>query len=71
MYVFGSGGIGGEGGEWMRGLCLGFTNPVGRRGVLEMCLCLGCGGVGDKAGEWVRGLELGLKSGVVLCLCDL
>ena len=34
----------------MRELGLGFTNPVGTGGVLEMCLCLGCGGVG---GEWV------------------
>ena len=31
----------------MRGLCLGFTNPVGTGGVLDACLC--CGGVG---GEW-------------------
>ena len=29
MYVFGRGGVGGKGGEWMRGLGLGFTNPVG------------------------------------------
>ena len=43
------GGVGGEGGEWMRELGLGFTNPVGARGV-----CFGCGGVG---GEWVCGLE--------------
>ena len=36
----------------MRGLDLGlgFTNPVGTGGVLDVCLCLGCGGVG---GEWV------------------
>ena len=26
-------GVGGEGGEWMRGLGLGFTNPVGTGGV--------------------------------------
>ena len=44
------GGVGGEGGEWMRGLGLGFTNPLGTGGVLDMCLCFGCGGVG---GEWV------------------
>ena len=36
--------VGGEGGEWMRELCLGFTNPVGTGGVLDMCF--GCGGVG-------------------------
>ena len=36
----------GVGVEWVRGLCLGFTNPVGAWGVLDMCLCLGCGAVG-------------------------
>ena len=30
--------VGGEGGEWMRGLGLCFTNPVGTGGVLDMCL---------------------------------
>ena len=40
------GGVGGEGGEWMRELGLGFTNPVGTGGVLDVCLCFGCGGVG-------------------------
>ena len=45
MYVFGSGqGVGGEGAEWMRELGLGFTNPLGTGGVLDMCF--GCGGVG-------------------------
>ena len=29
---------------WMRGLGLGFTNPVRTGGVLDICLC--CGGVG-------------------------
>ena len=42
-------GVGGEGGEWMRELGLGFT--CGDRGVLDMCF--GCGG------EWVGGLEQG------------
>ena len=37
------GGMGEEGGEWMRGLGLGFTNPVGTGGVLDVCLCLGSG----------------------------
>ena len=23
----------------------GLTNPMGTRGVLDVCLCLGCGGV--------------------------
>ena len=39
------GGVGGEGGKWMREL-----------GVLDMCLCFACGGVG---GEWVGGLDQG------------
>ena len=59
MYVFGSGGVGGEGGEWMRELGLGFTNPLGTGGVLAMCLCFGCGGVGGVGGEWVGGLDKG------------
>ena len=50
------GGVGGEGGDWMRELGLGFANPVGTGGVLDMCLCFGCGGVG---GEWVGGLDQG------------
>ena len=48
--MFGSGRRGWRGGEWMKGLGLGFTNPVGTGGV---CLCLGCGGVGGVGGEWV------------------
>ena len=35
---------GGGGCEWMRELGLGFDNPVGTGGVLDMCLCFGCGG---------------------------
>ena len=31
------GGVGIEGGEWMRELGLGFTNPVGPGGVLDVC----------------------------------
>ena len=42
-----------RGGEWMRELGLGFTNPVGAGGVLDMCLCFGC------SGEWVGGLDQG------------
>ena len=61
------GGVGGEGGEWMRELGLGFTNPVGTGGVLDMCLCFGCGGVG---GEWVGGLDKGRDRRMVLCLCE-
>ena len=40
--MFCSGQRGWRGGEWMRGLGLGFINPV-----LDVCLC--CGGV---CGEW-------------------
>ena len=36
--------------ERMRELGLGFTNPVGTGGVLDMCLCFGCGGVGGVGG---------------------
>ena len=53
------GGVGGEGGEWMRALDLGFTNPVGTGEVLDQCLCFGCGGVGGVGGEWVGGLDQG------------
>ena len=49
------GGVGGEGGEWMRECGLGFTNPVGTVGALDICLCFGCSGVGG--GEWVGGLD--------------
>ena len=45
--------------EWMRELVLGFTNPLGTGGVLDMCLCFGCGGVGGVGGEWVGGLDRG------------
>ena len=34
----------------VRGLGLGFTNPVGAGGVLDVCLCFGCGGVGGVSG---------------------
>ena len=33
-----------EGGEWIRGLGLRFTNPVRTGGMSDVCLCLG--GVG-------------------------
>ena len=55
VYVWLWGGVGGEGGEWMRELGLGFTNPMGAGVVLDVCLS--CGGVG---GEWVSGLDQGL-----------
>ena len=56
---------GSVGGEWIRGL--GFTNPVGTGGVLDVCLCLGCGGVGGGRVAWNRVWE----GSVVLCLCVL
>ena len=59
MYVFGSGRCGWRRGELMRELGLGFPNPVGTGGVLDMCLCFGCGGAGGVGGEWVRGLDQG------------
>ena len=43
VYVFVSGRRGWRGGEWMRGLGLGFYNPVGTGEVLDVCLCSGCG----------------------------
>ena len=49
--------VGGEGGEWMRELGLGFTIPVGTGRVLDMCF--GCGGVGGVGGECVGGLDQG------------
>ena len=58
------GGVGGEGGEWMAGSGVCFTNPVGTGGVLNVCLCFGCGGVGGVCGECVRG-GLGPGSGRV------
>ena len=51
----------------MRGLGLGFTNPIGTEEVLYACLCLGCGGVG---GEWESAWNMVWKSGMVLCLCE-
>ena len=50
----------------MRGLGLGFTNPVGTGEVMHVCLCLGCGGVGW---EWVGGLGQGLE-GMVCVSCE-
>ena len=55
-------------------LDLGFTNPVGTGGVLDVCLCLGCGGIGCVGGageEWEGAWNMVWKSGVVLCLCEL
>ena len=66
MYVCGSGRCG-----WMRGLGLGFTNPVGTGEVLDVCLCFGCGGVGGVGGEWVGGLDQGREGwGDGMSVCD-
>ena len=48
MY-FARGGVKGEEGEWIRGLVLGFTNPVGT-GVLDVCL--DCGGLDQGLEGW-------------------
>ena len=48
-------------GEWIRGLGLGFINPVVTGGVLDVCLYLDCGGVGAACGDWVRCLDHGLE----------
>ena len=48
--------LGWRGGEWLRGLGLGFTNHVGTGEVLDVCLCFGCGVVGG-----VGGLDQGLE----------
>ena len=51
----------GSGRRGWRGLGLGFTNPVGTGGVLDVCLCFGCSGVGSVGGEWVWCLGHGLE----------
>ena len=60
-----------RGGEWMKGLGLGFTNHVGTGGVLDVCL--GCGGVGGLGGQWGVGrrLDAGLEGWCyVFVSCD-
>ena len=54
--MFGSGKRWWRGGEWIRGLCLSFTNPVGIGGMLDVCLCLVCSGEdgGESVGVWTR-----------------
>ena len=46
----------------MRELGLGFTNPVGEGGVLDVCLCFGCGGVSGVGGGVGRGLGPGSEA---------
>ena len=58
---------GGVGGKWIRGLGLGFTNPVEIGGVLDVGLCLGCSSVD---GEWVGRLVQGVQRwGGVMPVC--
>ena len=52
------GGMGGEGGEWMRALGLGFTNPV-KQGSVGRVFVLRC------CGEWISGLDQGLCLGCI------
>ena len=68
MYMFGSGRGRRCGGEFVRELGLGFSNPVRKGGVWDVCLCLGCGGVGS-VGR--RGVAWTREGGVALCLCVL
>ena len=58
--------IGAHGGEVRY---LGFTNHVGTRGVLDVCL--GCGGVGGLGWEWVWGLDQGPGKGRVYYVCEI
>ena len=62
--MFGSGRRGWRGGEWMRGLCLEFTNPVGTGGVchrrVSVFWLLWCGWCMWGVGRW-----LGVGSGGV------
>ena len=62
------GGVGGKGGEWMRGLGLDCTYPVGTGGVLDVCLCFGCGDVGGVGGKWVGCLDQGLEGWCYVCV---
>ena len=70
--MFGSGRRGwrGEGSEWMRGLGLGFTNPVGTEGCVSVFGLRWCG-VGGVGGKWVGACTRVFRYGVVLCLCEM
>ena len=64
MYVFGLGGVGGKGVEWMS---LGFTIHVGTGEMLDVCLCLGGGGVGVGRGIGPGSGEVGWCYEYVSC----
>ena len=66
MYVFGSGGR--DGGEWVRGLGLSFSNPAGTGGVWDVGLCLGFGGVCGVGGE---GGCIGWGGVMLLCVLNM
>ena len=64
-------GVRGVGDEWVRRLCLGFTNPGGTWGKWDVCLCFGCGGVGGVEGSGWAFWDRVWEGGMVLCLCAL
>ena len=71
MYVFGSGGVGGVGGDWVTGLGCGcpILEDHGKSGI---CVCVLVAVVWVVLGEsgwaaWARVYE----GGVVLCMCVL
>ena len=53
----------------MRGLRLGFTNPVGTEGVRDVCLWLGCCGVGGVEGSRLVPWSMIWEGGIVLYMC--
>ena len=55
--------------EWIKGLGSGFTNPVGKGGVLDVCLCLNCGGVGSVGGVWCAILLHLIDICFLSCIC--
>ena len=68
VYAFGSGGVGGVGGDWVSGLGLGITNPGGTGGKWDMRLCFGCGGVGGVGENGWSPCARVLEGGVVLSM---
>ena len=72
--MFGSGRVGGVGGEWVTRLGLGLTNSGRTLGEWDIWMCIGCGGVGGIGGEWVGDLvqDLGGWGGVMyVCVVSL